>query len=41
MIVRVMSDMPGGGENISEYRNFWTEAPVRTFRVVSDLIGRL
>lgn len=41
MIIRVMSDMPGGGHNISEYENFWTEAPVRTFKVVSNLIESL
>lgn len=41
MIVRVMSDMPGGGENISEYQNFWQDAPARTFDVVSHLIERL
>lgn len=36
--IRVMSDMPGGGENISEYRNFWNDAPVRTFEVVKQLV---
>ena len=41
MIVRVMSDMPGGGENISEYQNFWNDAPARTFQVVSFLISKL
>ena len=41
MIVRVMSDMPGGGENISEYQNFWSEAPARTFRVVADFLAQL
>lgn len=41
IIVRVMSDMPGGGDNISEYTNFWGEAPARTFETVSKLIGRL
>ena len=41
IIVRVMSDMPGGGDNISEYTNFWGEAPSRTFETVSKLIGRL
>ena len=41
MIVRVMSDMPGGGHNISEYANFWTDAPVKTFGIVSKLIESL
>lgn len=41
MVVRVMSDMPGGGENIAEYKNFWTVAPEKTFKVVADFIKRL
>lgn len=41
MIIRVMSDMPGGGHNISEYENFWTDAPVKTFSMVSNLIESL
>lgn len=41
MVIRVMSDMPGGGENISEYKNFWTEAPARTFDAVRHLIEKL
>lgn len=41
MIVRVMSDMPGGGDNLSEYANFWGEAPARTFEAVSLLVGSL
>lgn len=41
MIIRVMSDMPGGGENISEYQNFWNDAPIRTFEIVAWLIREL
>lgn len=41
MIIRVMSDMPRGGENISEYNNFWNDAPRKTFSLVRDLIERL
>lgn len=41
IVVRVMSDMPGGGENISEYQNFWGEAPMKTFEIVFKLIGSL
>lgn len=41
MIIRVMSDMPGGGDNLSEYTSFWSDAPVRTFESVSRLIERL
>lgn len=41
MVVRVMSDMPGGGENVSEYENFWSEAPAHTFEVVNRFINRI
>lgn len=41
IVIRVMSDMPGGGENINEYKNFWSEAPARTFNAVSSLIKNL
>lgn len=39
--IRVMSDMPGGGENISEYTNFWNDAPVKTFEVVKQLVTNI
>ena len=38
MIVRVMSDMPGSGHNISEYQNFWNDAPKSSFEIVKNLI---
>lgn len=41
LVIRVMSDMPGGGENISEYNNFWEDAPKRTFNIVKQLIESL
>lgn len=41
MVVRVMSDMPGGGENIEQYKNFWSDAPSKTFETVSALIRSL
>ena len=41
MIVRVMSDMPGGEDNISQYQNFWNDAPAHTFAVVRELIDNL
>lgn len=37
-IVRVVSDTPGEGENISQYQNFWNEAPQKTFETVKRLI---
>ena len=41
IVVRVMSDRPGSGENISEYNNFWETAPQQTFEIVKKLIEKL
>ncbi|MDE7160622.1 MAG: 5'-methylthioadenosine/adenosylhomocysteine nucleosidase [Muribaculaceae bacterium] len=40
-IVRVVSDTPGEGENIEQYKDFWTEAPRKTFEVVKRIIDAL
>lgn len=40
-IVRVVSDTPGEGENVSQYENFWSEAPERTFDALSHIIKGL
>lgn len=40
-IVRVVSDTPGEGENISQYKNFWNEAPQKTFGIVKELIENI
>lgn len=40
-IVRVVSDTPGSGENVEQYRNFWTEAPERTFSAVRQILEHL
>ena len=40
-IVRVVSDTPGEGENISQYKDFWTNAPVKTFNLIKDLLTNL
>lgn len=40
-IVRVMSDTPGAAENVSQYVNFWSEAPQKTFDCVARLIDAL
>lgn len=37
-IIRVVSDTPGEGENISQYQNFWSEAPEKTFSIIKSLI---
>ncbi|MDE6330461.1 MAG: 5'-methylthioadenosine/adenosylhomocysteine nucleosidase [Muribaculaceae bacterium] len=40
-ILRVVSDTPGEGENVSQYVNFWTEAPAKTFNAVKRIIAAL
>lgn len=40
-VIRVVSDTPGEGENISQYKDFWKEAPLKTFRVLKELIEGL
>lgn len=40
-IVRVVSDTPGEGENISQYKNFWTDAPIKTFETLKTIILNL
>lgn len=40
-IIRVVSDTPGEGENISQYKNFWKDAPQKTFSTVKTLIEHL
>lgn len=40
-IIRVVSDTPGSGENIEQYKNFWKEAPEKTFRFVEAILRRI
>lgn len=40
-IIRVISDTPGQEENISQYENFWTDAPAETFTALVTLIKTL
>lgn len=37
--IRVVSDTPGQADNISQYENFWEDAPQGTFHAVSKLIS--
>lgn len=37
-IVRMVSDTPGEGENISQYLDFWKNAPLKTFSVLKEVI---
>lgn len=40
-IIRVVSDTPGQGENISQYQDFWGTAPKKTFEAVEKIIKAL
>ena len=37
-IIRVISDTPGSGKNIDQYKNFWKEAPEKTFRLLESIL---
>lgn len=37
-VIRVISDTPGAEENISQYEDFWTQAPAETFEALKALI---
>lgn len=39
--IRVISDTPGAGDNISQYNSFWDDAPRSTFRVLLKLLEKL
>lgn len=41
LIVRVLSDTPGEGDNVTQYNDFWKIAPQRTFECVKQLIEKL
>lgn len=40
-IIRAISDTPGQAENISQYENFWTDAPAETFDALISIIKTL
>lgn len=40
-IIRVVSDTPGEGENISQYKNFWSDAPSKTFSAINSILSSL
>lgn len=40
-VVRVISDTPGQAENISQYENFWSDAPHETFDALRRLLSNL
>lgn len=39
--IRVISDTPGQADNISQYENFWCDAPRRTFELLTRVIAAL
>ena len=39
--VRVVSDTPGAADNLSQYENFWHDAPMRTFSVLMPLVSQI
>lgn len=36
--LRVISDTPGGADNIAQYENFWEDAPRHTFNMLTRLL---
>lgn len=40
-VIRAISDTPGQAENISQYQNFWTDAPAETFGALTALLAEL
>jgi len=40
-VVRVISDTPGRAENISQYQDFWSEAPAETLSALKTLVAHL
>lgn len=40
-VIRVISDTPGQQENISQYENFWTDAPAEIFKALTTIIGAI
>lgn len=39
--IRVISDTPGAADNISQYENFWEDAPRHTFQALTALLKQL
>ena len=40
-ILRVVSDTPGDGENLTQYKDFWTTAPEKSFKVLNEILAKL
>jgi len=39
--IRVVSDTPGEADNISQYDNFWEDAPRQSFEIISSILNAL
>ena len=39
VIIRVVSDTPGEGENISQYQDFWQKAPEKSFEIIGKILS--
>jgi len=39
--IRVVSDTPGGADNIAQYENFWEDAPRETFEILNVMMSKL
>lgn len=39
--MRVISDTPGGDDNIAQYENFWDDAPKHTFETLKQVISSI
>lgn len=40
-VIRVISDTPGEADNISQYENFWSDAPAETFAILRGIVKAL
>ncbi len=40
-VMRVVSDTPGGEDNIAQYNNFWEDAPRQTFGKLQSVLAEL
>lgn len=41
MVARVVSDTPGSGNNMSQYKNFFAEAPAKTFALLNEILVQI
>ena len=39
--LRVVSDTPGGADNIAQYENFWDDAPSHTLEIISKILSSI